>query len=106
MTTNNEFVLETEIPHNQLIINTGGTNTGIIFVPFGSEVPSEITAAKALLRSSSPRRAPIGSGGDGWVEKPDTGGAIAPIGDPVFTMMICAIIYAGIVALRRKILRK
>ena len=106
MTTNNEFVLETEIPHNQLISNTGGTHTGIIFVPFGSDVPSEITAAKALLRSSSPRRAPIGSGGDGWVEKPDTGGAIAPIGDPVFAMMMCTVVYIGIRACRKKLLRK
>lgn len=57
-----------ELPHNQLILNTGELHTGIIFCPFGTETPSEHTAEAALSgASSSPRKAPISSGGSGWI---------------------------------------
>ena len=34
----------TELPHNQLILNTGETHTGIIFCPFDDTCPSDYTA--------------------------------------------------------------
>ena len=81
-----------ELPHNQLILNTGEHHTGIIYAPFGNEVPSDY---------SVPRHAPISSSGSGWIARPDVGGtllskdAAAPIGDPNILALI-ALIYMGI----------
>ena len=76
----------TELPHNQLILNTGEHHAGIIFCPFGDKAPSEYTAFTTFANSvASPRRAPIGGGGSGWVSTPDTGGTSLskelPLGD-------------------------
>ena len=77
---------QTEMPHNQMIINTGEHHTGIIFCPFGTEKPSDISAEECFGHSAcSARRSPIGGGGSGWISTPDTGGTSlfkdAPIGD-------------------------
>lgn len=81
-----------ELPHNQLILNAGEHHTGIIFAPFGDEVPSDYSA---------PRHAPISSSGSGWIARPDAGGTVlskdaaAPIGDPNI-LALFALIYMGV----------
>ena len=79
-----------ELPHNQLILNTGEHHTGIIFVPFGNEVPSDYSA---------PRHAPISSGESGWIAKPDAGRSDltkdASIGEP-HILALLALIYISI----------
>jgi len=86
---------ETGMVHNQLIINTGGRHTGIIFAPFNNATPSDYTSFSSS--SGSPHRAPITPGGSGWVDKPDAGGTDvtkqeAPIGEP-WVLFLCALIY-------------
>ena len=81
-----------ELPHNQLILNTGEHHTGIIYAPFGNEMPSDYSA---------PRHAPISNSGSGWIARPDVGGtglskdAAAPIGDPNI-LALFALIYMGV----------
>ena len=86
---------KTELPHNQLILNTGECHTGIIFCPFGTETPSEYTAEKAFANaSSSPRKVAIGGSGSGWITPPDTGGTSlskeVPVGDALILLFFAA----------------
>ena len=81
--------------------STGETYAGTIFLPFGTEAPSDMTLSQTSSGSPSPRRAPIGSGGDGWAEKPDTGGtslrksdADSPIGD-AWVLLLFATLFAA-----------
>ncbi len=89
----------TELPHNQLILNTGKTHTGIIFCPFDDTCPSEYTAEQVCpSHTSAPHRAPISSGGGSWVARPDTGrtglSKEVPIGEPWIMLF-----FAGLFAL-------
>ena len=97
----------TELPHNQLILNTGGTHTGIIFCPFDDTCPSDYTAEQVCSNhASAPHRAPISSGGSGWIARPDTGGTslskeAAPIGEPWIMLF-----FAGLFAIWQMIHRR
>ena len=97
----------TELPHNQLILNTGGTHTGIIFCPFDDTCPSDYTAEQVCSNhTSAPHRAPISSGGSGWIARPDTGGTrfskeAAPIGEPWLMLF-----FAGLFAIWQMIHRR
>ena len=87
-----------ERPDYQYSINTGGTHTGIIFAPFGTDIPSDYSAVTGRNNAPSARRVPISSGNDGWTERPDAGGSslepgAAPVGDPVGPLFLCALIY-------------
>ena len=75
----NDFAM----PHNQLIMSTGETNSGILFVPFSKELPSDYTYQSFVSKPSSVNRAPISSGSDGWAEKPDTGGTNLSVTVPI-----------------------
>lgn len=94
-----------ELPHNQLILNTGEQHSGIIFCPFERKSPSEIHAEQTFTSSASgPRRSPIGGVGSGWVETPDTGGTSlskAPVGEP-YVLFLFAFIYGLLLYLHRK----
>ena len=97
---------KTELPHNQLILNTGECHTGIIFCPFGTETPSQYTAEKAFANtSSSPRKVAIGGSGSGWITPPDTGGTSlskeVPVGD-AWILLFFAATWAAWKALYRK----
>lgn len=50
-----------EMPHNQMILNTGEHHTGIIFAPFIDETPASL-AEEATFTSTTnaPRRVSIG----------------------------------------------
>ena len=97
----------TELPHNQLILNTGGTHTGIIFCPFDDTCPSDYTAEQVCSNhASAPHRASISSGGSGWIARPDTGGTgfskeAAPIGEPWIMLF-----FAGLFAIWQMIHRR
>ena len=96
----------TELPHNQLILNTGETYTGIIFCPFDDTCPSDYTAEKVCMNHiSAPHRISISSGGSGWIAKPDTGGTAlskdVPIGEPWIMLF-----FAGLFAIWQMIHRK
>lgn len=87
-----------QMPHNQLIINAGNSHTGIIFAPFSSKKPSDITAGDAFTTAAySPRKAPIGGGsGSGWQDRPDAGGTSLykePIGEPL-VLFLFALLYS------------
>lgn len=95
-------------PHNQLIINTGETYTGIIFEPFASEKPSDYTLnPPSEATPIGPYHSAIVPGGSGWTEKPDTGGTSltkdVPIGDvkPLFFLSMCYAIWKALHAKRR-----
>lgn len=86
---------KTELPHNQLILNTGECHTGIIFYPFGTDTPSDYTAEKTFANaSSSPRKVAIGGGESGWITPPDTGGTNlskeVPVGDAWILLFFAA----------------
>lgn len=97
----------TELPHNQLILNTGETHTGIIFCPFDDTCPSDYTAEQVCSNhASAPHRASISSGGSGWIARPDTGGTslskeAAPIGEPWIILF-----FAGLFAIWQMIHRR
>ena len=97
----------TELPHNQLILNTCETHTGIIFCPFDDTCPSDYTAEQVCSNhTSAPHRAPISSGGSGWIARPDTGGTsfskeAAPIGEPWIMLF-----FAGLFAIWQMIHRR
>ena len=97
----------TELPHNQLILNTGETHTGIIFCPFDDTCPSDYTAEQVCSNhASAPHRASISSGGSGWIARPDTGGTsfskeAAPIGEPWIMLF-----FAGLFAIWQMIHRR
>ena len=100
----------TELPHNQLILNTGGTHTGIIFCPFDDTCPSDYTAEQVCSNhASAPHRASISSGGSGWIARPDTGGTglskeAAPIGEPWLMLFFAGLFAIGQMIHRRRIL--
>ncbi len=100
----------TELPHNQLILNTGETHTGIIFCPFDDTCPSDYTAEQICTsHTPTPHRVPISSGGSGWVARPDTGGTslskeAAPIGEPWLMLFFASLFALRHMAHHRKIL--
>lgn len=99
----------TELPHNQLILNTGETHTGIIFCPFDDTCPSDYTAEQICTsHTPTPHRAPISSGGSGWVARPDTGGTSlskeTPIGEPWLMLFFASLFALRQMAHHRKIL--
>lgn len=96
----------TELPHDQLILNASETHDGIIFCPFSDQSPSDYAAQKAFSGGSSLlRRAPISGGGSGWISMPDTGRTMLskelPVGD-ARTMMIFAALWTVWKTLKRK----
>lgn len=99
-----------KMPHNQLILNTGEHHTGIIFVPFGTDVPSDYAEPAASQRASA-HRSPIGGGGEGWTTRPDAGGTSlekpsAPIGEPWVLLVLAALYGCWKMIARRRAARK
>ena len=104
--TNYTTMPQTELPHNQLILNTGGTYTGIIFEPCTEKVPSEYTAETITSSySSQMRRGKIGGSGEGWTERPDFGGTTQsksiPVGD-CYSVFFYAFLYALIKTISKR----
>lgn len=85
-----------------------GTPTGTIFLPFSTQTPSEM-GNNGTEAAFSARRAPISSGGDGWVSKPDAGGTdlirnSSPIGEPWVLFLMAFLFGVWIRARRRRVL--
>ena len=89
---------------NQQVVGSA-VYTGTVYEPFSSTTPSEQSYTPAQIPGSGPRRNPIVTDDDeeGWTDKPDTGGTnLSPIGDAVLPMLLCAAVFCGVIALRRR----
>lgn len=81
--------------HNQLILNTGETYTGIIFAPFSDAVPSDYTLSDSIVPTRHVRRSPIVTTDTGWQDRPDAGGTsltkVIPLEDSsvLFLLALC-----------------
>lgn len=80
---------------------------GMVYPPFQAVPPSAYTAEKAFgtpITSAGPRRTPIGSPSDGWVERPDAGRSAVsdvPIGES-WILLVLAIMF-GFMLHRKRI---
>lgn len=81
--------------------------SGMVYPPFQAVPPSAYTAEKIFgtpVAASGPRRAPIVSGSEGWVERPDAGGtslSSMPVGES-WILIIFAIMYGIMIRRKRK----
>ena len=83
---------------SQQIMN-GGAYNGTVYEPFGSTTPSEQSTV-----GSSQNGPAYSPGGPNRFPKPGETGQSeeSPIGDAMWPMLICAAVFCGVIALRRK----
>ena len=84
---------------NQQMVQTGARYTGTVYEPFSESVPSEQSAVGASYSPGRPGhiRTDIGSNQDGGEGSNDS-----PIGDAVLPLLLMAVAFGGVIALRRK----
>ena len=84
---------------SQKIMTTGATYNGTVYEPFNNTTPAEYNSVGAQAPShttSGPRKS-------GNFNNPtEYGQGPSPIGDAVLPMMLMAMLFAGVVALRRR----
>ena len=91
----NQKRIETPI-QSQQIMTTGASYSGTVYEPFSTATPAEQNYSPATA-PSGPRRA--GEWGTGL---PEYGQGPSPIGDAVLPLMLCAALFCGVIALRRR----
>ena len=81
---------------NQQIVGSA-VYTGTVYEPFSATTPSEqseVGSQYSPSKSTGPRK--------GFDIGGDAGQGPSPIGDAVLPMLLCAVVFCGVIALRRK----
>ena len=81
---------------NQQVVGVGAYN-GTVYEPFSTATPSEqseVGSQYTPSKGSGPRKSLIGG--------PEDPPGPSPIGDAVLPMLLCAAVFCGVIALRRK----
>jgi len=94
----NQKRIETPI-QSQQIMTTGAAYNGTVYEPFSNATPAEYNSVGA----TAPSHATSGPRKSGNFNNPtEYGQGPSPIGDAVLPMMLMAMLFAGVVALRRR----
>ena len=79
-------------------IMSGSAYNGTVYEPFSNSVPSEqSTIGSSYTPTSKPRRSKEDPTDPGITDDD-----ASPLGDGMWPLMLCAVIFGGVVALRRK----